>query len=203
MRVVGLLSVVGFVLVACSSSNSTSPDGGGPDATSNEGGGGKDATATDSSTNKDTAPSDSSSGDTTPTDSGGETSTDGGTCAGLKKPAMCMTCCTGLYPKGGTELVTAELACACDTIEDGGTHTLCGPVDGGKPDAGEFGEGACSTAECGGTAKKMEADCTECVTRATGTKTKPGACYASVHASCADAGSECAEYAKCLEDCAK
>jgi hypothetical protein len=203
MRIVGLLAAVSFVLVACSSSNSTSPDGGGPDATSKEDAGGKDATATDTSTNKDSSPSDSSGDTTPPTDGGGDTSTDGGSCAALKKPAMCATCCTGLYPTGGAALVTAELACACETIEDGGTHTLCGPVDGGKPDAGEFGEGACSTAECGGTAKKIDADCTECLTRATGTKTKQGACYASVHASCADAGSECGEYIKCLEDCEK
>jgi hypothetical protein len=201
MRVVNVVSILGLMVMACSSSNSTTPDSG-SDSTASKDGGSKDST-TGSDAAKDSSPGDTSTtdttGDTSPTDSGGDTETDAG-CSGMKAGA-CMTCCRKENAAGAKQLEAAELACACEEKEDGGAKTLCGPVDGGMPDGGDFGEGACS-ASCGSVSTtKPDMACTECLTKATGTKKNKGPCYTAVEEACVEAGSECIDYATCIMGC--
>jgi hypothetical protein len=204
VSVVTLLSALGLVVAGCgggddssiadaSTQDSTKPpvDGGTKDATED--------TTTDTSSTTETGPADSSS-ETATTEGGVDGAADAGACT-----KDCTACCEKLSPKGAKELLAAELACACTTLEkDAGgatSPTLCGPVDGGPPDASAVGEGACSAAACGGTATASK-DCTTCLRDATGTKKAPAKCYDSVETACS-AEADCVDYAACVTACEK
>jgi hypothetical protein len=174
-------AILGGVAAGCGSSSNTGTDGGGGTKGSGQADTGtKDVTVVD--TGEDSMPEDSA-----PPGDGGKVA-----CSGVKA-TDCEKCCIKAHPAGHHELVTAELACACEK------PSLCGPLEGGKGiDSGALDEGACKDS-CG-TSNPPDGHCLLCLDKATGTKKKPGDCYTDVDTACTK-DPDCVTYKKCLAGC--
>ncbi len=118
---------------------------------------------------------------------------DAATCGQMATAKACFQCCAAASPNGAKTYQMAVYQCACSS------PALCGPIDGGAPDAaaaGGLGKGAC-TATCTMQTPPDQA-CKACARETMAPD--GGACDQQVNAACA-ASADCVAFAECTKTC--
>jgi hypothetical protein len=188
------LALTAGLLTGCGGSSSSLGPGADASVSPTGDGGGQDAGVVPESGAGDGGGS--SDDASTPEDGGGTDAADAGSCDSLATRADCVACCDNTYAAGYSAFGVAIEECACEP-------DVCGPIDGGAPDAGagadagEFGEGLC-VGTCG-TTTPPKGDCEKCMLDSLGTTASPGPCHAAVTA--CESSVSCKRYLACTASC--